>query len=191
MLAGGEPIRVWLLPEGRELFRAQAPESVSGEATFSADGRLLATIGGGVGDSGWDPTVMLWAVPSGRRVRTIRGRFETTRTGALARGSLLAVSVTFRSWRSAVLIWDLAKKGPVVEWPRVLPELLCFRPDGTLLAWEGYLLKAFDPRRRRETTVWLPRDDAVDTHPAFDADGEQFALVHGAMVRVWDTTKRP
>lgn len=191
LLANGD--RVWLLPEGREFFRAHAPGHSPGEASFSPDGRLLATIGGGVGDSGWDPTVVLWAVPSGRRVRTIRGRFETTRTGAFGPGSLFAVSVTYRSGNFGVLIWDLAKKAPPVKWPEVLSDLLCFRPDGTMLAWDsGYMaLRAFDPRSRKGTIAWLPRDLVGFDKPAFSADGERFALAQGGVVRVWDTTKRP
>lgn len=97
-------VRVWEVPEGKEIFRRRGHTDLVEQVAFSPDGRCLATVSGHstVTNRG---EVKLWGVQEGQEVLTLRGHGRPPR-GVAFRGDGEQLATVGTDGR--ILLWDAA-----------------------------------------------------------------------------------
>ena len=174
-------VRVWR-EAGRVLHRIwQAHTNVVSTLTFSPDGLLLVS-------SGWDDTIKLWEVVSGKLLWT-GVQNGNVWVAFSPDGRLLAsggADATIRLWdsQSGTVVRLMPSRGGTVCW-------LAWSPDGTHLAsgcadgniwvWQPHLLESEDQGRQLSGhTYWVPG-------LAFAPNGEQLASASfDGTVKLWN-----
>jgi WD40 repeat protein len=119
-------VRLWSVPEGRELQSFAAHQSWAFAVRFSPDGKLLGTCSG-------QQTIKLWNIATGECLRTFEE--HTTVIWAICfspNGQHLVSSGMDR----AVKIWDI-HTGHCLETLAGTGRAIAYNPDGTLLAFVG------------------------------------------------------
>ena len=178
MTASGDRVRIWRTVDHKQVAVLRDHSSAVTGASFSPNGRMIAT---------WDEEVVrLWRVSTQRRVEVIR----TDQNGV--------VSVSFSP--DSKLIATTGEDGTTRVWDTHdgrlaadLPSHLFFAydaqfsPDGTMIATTGadgitHLVQA----TKREAPIVLRHNDFVD--PArFSPDGKVVATASGdGTARLWD-----
>jgi WD40 repeat protein len=151
------------------------------EATFSPDGKLLAT--GNLGNQG--VPVQIWEVPSGRKVHDLPGT-AYARVAFTPDGNWL-VTVT----RTAYQFWKVGTWEPGLNIPRPGHSSgpLAFSSDGRMMACmpEPLTVKLLDAKTGNELATLTPPTPTSVEDVCFSPDGTKIAVSTGtAITYLWD-----
>jgi RNA polymerase sigma factor (sigma-70 family) len=192
------PVRLLDAESGSEVRRLDGHAKVVGHAAFSPDGRQLVT-------SGYDKTVRVWEVASGKEAArfTPPEAFGAEAAVLSADGRVLAVNFSLKDGRGNVLYtWDVDTKAALarVEVPHRSVSGLALSPDGRLLAAGGGAGRN-DGGTEDAVSVWdatsgrrihsLPGHDAGEGFPtvscSFSPDGRWLVTGDAAgRLRLWE-----
>jgi WD40 repeat protein len=180
-----QPLRVWDVETGREVFSLPGHHRNVSAVAFSPDGRWLAS-------GGEDHSIRLWDPATGQHIRTLVGNLQTVNDLAFRPDSARLASA---GQDGTLKMWD-PTNGKYVELfaGRAAVLTVTFRPDGKLLA--AALADSGSRSWDVETgqPVLLPIDPrllAGVTGVAFSPDGKRLATSGAGqerVVRVWEVT---
>ncbi|MBG0831741.1 PD40 domain-containing protein [Planomonospora sp. ID67723] len=183
-LIAGSAVTLWR--DGRIAARLNGHTGPVLDATFSPDGRLLAT--GSV-----DHTVIVWDAARGTRLATLTGHSLAVNGLAFSPDGRILASA---GHDPAVMLWDVVTRKPLAAplaghngWVRTV----AFSPDGRILASAGAdrTVMLWDVARRTRLATLPEHADAITTGVAFSPDGRTLAFTGGDhTIALWDLRGR-
>ncbi|MGH9554256.1 MAG: caspase family protein [Terriglobales bacterium] len=167
-------ILVWEVATAREVARLPHSNQINAVA-FSPDGRWLAA-------GGWDESVSLWELPTGRRVQTFPGQGSTVEALTFSpdgRWLAFASSVQVQVWNTS----GVAPPRTLMSGSRIAVPALAFASNGQSLAVGTlYRTKILDVATGKEQLSLETSADWV----SFTPDGRALATAGSEDMRLWD-----
>jgi WD40 repeat protein len=178
-------VRVWAIPEGKELLTYRGHAGGIFDLAFSPDGRTIASVGGDLRRHTGE--VKLWDAATGHDLRSFVGHADIVRRGVAFSpdGTILATA----SRDTTARLWDVATGGLLHGLKHAnTVDCLAFNLDGTRLATgsDDRTIKLWDVATGDEVLTLRGHSAGVNS-VVFSTDGHR--LVSGSIdwtARVWD-----
>jgi hypothetical protein len=183
---GPAAIHLWDVTTGKLLRQMKGHEDRIHSVAFSADGKTLASGGGG------DYEIRLWDAATGKEVRRLTGHSYYVRSLAFSADGQYLASVT---QDGAIFLWEAASGRLLArlrERGRDRAYSVAFSPDGKALAAadDGGTILLWEAATRKQRLKLLSPQKGVSSL-AFSPDGRTLATASpDTTVLLWDVTGR-
>ena len=146
---------------------------------FSRDGRIVAS-------GGWDDSVSLWDVETGKKIAVLKGHLGSVSALSFAPDGKTLVSA---SYDGTVKLWDIAtrKNTHTLKAHSKILYALAISPDGKTIAAAGYerYIDLWNTETLENAATY---DDTFVTSLAFSPDGKRLASGNDeAEIRIWES----
>jgi dipeptidyl aminopeptidase/acylaminoacyl peptidase len=149
---------------------------------ISPNGKLLAS-------GGWDNTIRIWDLATGKEVQELRGHRKEVECVAFAPDGKTIAS---GAWDATVRLWDVATGKELKEIGQHPDGILtlAYSPDGKILATAGQKspVNLWDTETGKQIRVFAGPPNTVNAL-AFAADGKTIASAGAdSQIRIWNVT---
>jgi WD40 repeat protein len=183
--SGSRGVKVWDVIQGHEVFTFKAHDVRVSSATWSPDGRRLASPSGGA--------IQVWDTTTGKEIRTIRGYSDAVwmRSVAWSPDGRRLVGSHFMTHglygHNKIKVWEAASGQEVFSLSKGGGG--AWSPNGRWLATRGEngVVKVWDAGSGQEAFTLLSDRGGVETTPVWTLDGRRLAAGGNIWLTIWDT----